>query len=69
MESPLMTVKEACAYLKVSTFTIYSNLVYREDFPAIKVGGSWRIIKKDLDAWIIKQLEDKPLGDISTWGK
>lgn len=59
MESPVMTIKEAADYLKISQSTLYL-LVHSRTFPSIKIGNSWRILKKDLDVWLKKQLEDKP---------
>ena len=40
----VMTVREVAEYLKVKEHTIY-RLVSREDIPAFKVGGSWRLSK------------------------
>lgn len=57
--SPVMTVKEASEYLKISPDTAYI-LVRSHSFPAIKVGTQWRVLKDELDLWLKKQLEDKP---------
>ena len=59
MESPMMTIKEAAAYLKMSQTAIYV-LARSQEFPAIKVGNSWRVIKKELDKWIERQYAEKP---------
>ena len=59
MDSPVMTVQEAAEYLKVSPDTMYV-LVRAKTFPAVKVGNSWRILRRELDAWLDKQLKDKP---------
>lgn len=59
MESPLLTVKEAAEYLRCHQNTIYV-LVRAHEFPAIKVGCSWRIVRKELDDWIQRQLKEKP---------
>jgi excisionase family DNA binding protein len=61
MDSPVMTLPEASKYLKISLAKIYL-MVHDKDFPAIKVGGSWRVLRKELDEWLSKQLEDKPEG-------
>jgi excisionase family DNA binding protein len=59
MESPVMTVQEVAEYLKVSTDTVYV-LVRSQTFPAIKIGNSWRILRKELDEWLRKQYNEKP---------
>ena len=58
-DSPLFTVKEAAGYLRVHPNSLYV-LVRAHDFPALKVGGAWRIPKDALDDWIQKQLKEKP---------
>lgn len=60
MESPMLTISEIATYLKVGKDTIYS-LVNSNDFPAIKIKGSWRIIKTELDLWIKQQFTHKNL--------
>lgn len=65
MESPMMTIKEAAAYLKMSQPMLYV-LARSQEFPAIKVGNSWRVIKKELDKWIERQYSEKP-ENISRW--
>ena len=59
VESPLMTVQEAAKYLKISPDTVYV-LVRSQTFPAIKVGNSWRILRKELDEWLQRQYLEKP---------
>lgn len=54
-----MTIKEAAEYLKISQSSLYL-MAQSKSFPSVKIGGSWRIVKKDLDVWLAKQLEDKP---------
>ena len=55
----MMTIKEAAAYLKMSQSMLYI-LARSQEFPAIKVGNSWRVIKKELDKWIEVQYAEKP---------
>jgi excisionase family DNA binding protein len=51
----LLTVDEACAYLRISRATIY-RLIKRKAFPAFRLtgglAGGWRINIEDLDRWI-----------------
>lgn len=59
MESPVFTVEETAEYLKETKGTIYV-LVRSKDFPAIKIGRQWRILKHELDEWLIKRYNNKP---------
>ncbi len=52
----LLTVKETAKYLRIPLPTVY-YLVQRGQFPAIQIGGRWRIKKASLDKDILK--EDK----------
>jgi excisionase family DNA binding protein len=46
--SDVMTTKEAAAYLKTTPDTI-RRLLRQRRLPAIKLGGTWRLRKSDLD--------------------
>jgi excisionase family DNA binding protein len=59
VESPFMTVKETAEYLKLSTTIVYI-LAKDKQFPAVRIKGTWRIFRSDLDKWIKKQYQDKP---------
>ena len=59
IESPVMTVAQTAEYLQMPVSTIY-ELVRHCEFPALKIGKSWRVVRKDLDEWMQKQLHDKP---------
>lgn len=50
----ILTIKEVAAYLKVTERTIY-RLSQAKKIPSFKVGGMWRYLRKDIDAWIAKQ--------------
>jgi excisionase family DNA binding protein len=52
-----MTVRELCAYLRVSRSTIY-RLVKENKIPAFQVGGDWRFHVEAIDHWL--QQQDKP---------
>lgn len=58
MQSPLLTVPETAQYMRVPLSKIY-ELVHVKDFPAIKIGKSWRIIKDKLDQWLLDRLAEK----------
>jgi len=49
-DSPMMTVKEAAKYLRVSTATIYRELRARA-LPAFRVGREWRFRREDINRW------------------
>jgi excisionase family DNA binding protein len=47
----IMNPEEAAEYLRVTPQTVYRRL--REgSLPGAKVGGQWRILKEDLDAYL-----------------
>jgi len=52
--SALMTVKEVAQYLKVDPWTIY-NWIRDDKIPAIRIVGSWRFKKQDIDKWLRAQ--------------
>jgi len=60
MDSPLFTIKETSEYLNVGKATVYS-MIRANDFPGIRVGGTWRVIKSELDTWIKHQYTHKNL--------
>jgi excisionase family DNA binding protein len=42
VESPLMTVRETAAFLRVDAQTV-RRMIKRGDLPGVRVGGQWRI--------------------------
>ncbi len=50
----ILTIKEVADYLKVTERTIY-RLSQAKKIPSFKVGGMWRYLRKDIDAWISRQ--------------
>ena len=56
--SPVMTVAEAAAFLKVSDDVLYPMLA-RGEIPAGKVKGQWRLIEDDLLNWLRSQYSVK----------
>jgi excisionase family DNA binding protein len=53
-EDGVMTIGDVAAYLKVTDRTIY-RLAAANKIPAFKVGGMWRFLKQDIEAWIKTQ--------------
>jgi excisionase family DNA binding protein len=54
----LLTLRELAAYLRVSIRTAY-QLCYDGAVPAVKVGGSWRIPRAELDAQLGRQTDSR----------
>lgn len=50
-EAEVMTVKELCDYLRLSKKTIL-KLLNEGQIPARKVGGSWRILRSEVDIYL-----------------
>ena len=47
----LLNIREAAAYLNISPDTIY-RLVERDEVPAKKIGGSWRLSRSRLEEFV-----------------
>jgi len=52
-----MTVREACAYLRVRPSTIY-KLLQRAEIPHFKVGSELRFSAEALDRWLGRDPDD-----------
>lgn len=50
-ESPVMTVKECAAFLKVEKSTMY-RLLKRNAIPAFRIGSDWRFNKSEIIHWL-----------------
>ena len=48
MSTTAMTVQDVAAYLSIDLKTV-CRMVKRGDLPGVKVGGSWRFRRKDID--------------------
>jgi len=57
MDTDILTIKEVSAYLKITEKTAY-RLAGEGKIPGFKVGGAWRFRKKEIEAWISKQMTD-----------
>lgn len=55
LQGGVLTVSDACAYLKISRATIY-RMIKRKQFPAFRLAGGlagdWRINVEDLERWL-----------------
>lgn len=54
MKSDIMTMEEVADYLKLKLKTAYA-IAARGDIPGLKVGGSWRFRRSEIDRWIKQQ--------------
>ena len=54
----IMTLPEVADYLKVAERTLY-RLAASKQVPAFEVGGAWRFVKSDIEAWIRSQVAGK----------
>ena len=60
-EKLTLTVEEMSKLLGVSRQTAY-NLIHRADFPTLRIGKRVLIPRKQLEAWMDKQVnDDNPL--------
>ncbi len=53
-KNAIMTIGDVADYLKVTERTIHRQAGAKQ-IPAVKVGGSWRFSKADIDVWIKAQ--------------
>jgi excisionase family DNA binding protein len=58
--SDVLTTKEAATYLKTTPDTI-RRLLRQRRLPAMKLGGSWRLRRSDLDEMFTETLVDEAL--------
>ena len=54
MEDSLITVKEVAEYLKLKEQTVYL-LARQNKIPSLKVGGSLRFRKSQIDGWLLEE--------------
>lgn len=62
--NPLLTIDQAAEYLAIPKATIYTWRTRRAGFGprAVKIGGSLRYRRSDLDQWIAAHIEPPDLG-------
>ena len=57
-EDEILTLDEVAAYLKAGKRTVY-RLAQKGEIPAIKLGGTWRFRRSELDRWIAESINRK----------
>ncbi len=50
----VLTVQQAAEYLHCCDETVYT-LVHRQDFPAFRIGRTWKIDGRRLGEWVSRQ--------------
>ena len=53
MAEELLTIQEVAAYLQVDRYTVY-RLLAKKKLPAFKVGNQWRLNRKMINAWLMR---------------
>ena len=57
---PALTVRQVAEYLNVNEKTIY-RLAQRGELPGFKVAGTWRFKRIDIDRWIDRDKQSRPV--------
>lgn len=57
-EAEILTLDEIAAYLKIAKRTAY-RLAQKGEIPALKLGGTWRFRRSELDRWIAERINKK----------
>jgi excisionase family DNA binding protein len=52
-ENRLLRVREVADVMRVSTMTVY-RLIHAGDLPATRVGHSYRIAQREVDAYLLR---------------
>ena len=60
MLEEILTIREACQFLKISKPTMY-RYIQDGKVPAVKVGGAWRFHRELLNNWMKQQMHDDAL--------
>lgn len=53
----LLTIPETAEALGLSRSTVYNTLLHQADFPVVRLGGSVRVNKEKLQAWLDARTE------------
>jgi excisionase family DNA binding protein len=54
LPSPVMTVKEVAAFLRINPHTVY-KLVRSDEIPSFKVGGDYRFNREGIEKWLAEK--------------
>lgn len=57
-ESMFMTFNDLVKYLNMSNVSIREFLLWRNDFPKIRLGSKWLFPRKEVAAFMMKYLEE-----------
>ena len=53
----LLTIPEVAQALGLSRSTVYNTLLHQVDFPVVRLGGSVRVNREKLQAWLDARTE------------
>lgn len=53
----LLTIPETAEALGLSRSTVYNTLLHQSDFPVVRLGGSVRVNREKLQAWLDARTE------------
>lgn len=56
-EAKFLTIAEVASMMRVSKMTVY-RLVHNGDLPAVRVGRSFRVTEKDVNAYLQRSFYD-----------
>ena len=62
-DEPVLTIKEVAVLLKISERTVYAMAKEGRLPGAVKVGGSWRVLRPKLMAWLDAGGDAAPTAD------
>ena len=57
-EKKLMNIKDVANYLNVNEKTIY-RMLSDESIPAVKISGSWRFDRREIEQWVGNKMTGK----------
>ncbi len=60
-DGEILTLKEVAAYLEAWKRTVF-HLAQKGEIPTLKLGGSWRSRRSELDSWIAESVNKKKPG-------
>lgn len=58
MDAALLTISEACDFLRVGRSYLYSKLLATGEIPSVRLGRAVRIPKTGLDAYVARLTEN-----------
>jgi len=64
-EDTILTIKEACYYLRISRPT-YLKYLHRGRIKATRVGKGWRVLKSELNRFLKEDNRDRSFGNAPT---